>query len=93
MRIKDNSIFSVKTLKVHYTTYDVRRDYDTINPDRRCFVMVHSPETETDPDASPYWYAQVLGIYHTEALCLKNGNIPDEGYEAIEFLWVRWLGS
>jgi len=36
----------------------------------------------------PYWYACVLGIYHTE-VWLNHGGEPVKRY--IEFLWVRWL--
>ena len=48
---------------MNYTTYDVRRDRDTVNPNTHPYVMLQSPEVGTS--AHPYWYAQVLGIFHT----------------------------
>ena len=87
--ISNNQIYSVQTLSVNYTTYDIRRDRDTINPRNHCFVMVRS--SENTPGAHPYWYAQVLGVYHTfvstthPAACNRNT-------QHMEFLWVRWFG-
>ena len=51
--------------------------------------MVLSPEL--GDNAHPYWYAQVLGIYHahvstTHAAASKHSAQP------MQFLWVRWLG-
>lgn len=76
-------------LRVNYTTYDVRRDQDSMNPRTNCNVMVLSRETE--PGAHPYWYAQVLGVFHAQVLhtgrAAKNRSI-----QHMEFLWVRWFG-
>ncbi|KAJ3816221.1 hypothetical protein F5880DRAFT_1619609 [Lentinula raphanica] len=52
IRIKDRKLVELQTLRVNYTTYDVRRDQDTINPRTHADVMVLSPETE--PGAHPY---------------------------------------
>ncbi|KAJ3967322.1 hypothetical protein EV361DRAFT_871713 [Lentinula raphanica] len=50
--IKDRKLVELQTLRVNYTTYNVRRDQDTINPRTHADVMVLSPETE--PGAHPY---------------------------------------
>ncbi|KAK0243191.1 hypothetical protein EDD85DRAFT_919171 [Armillaria nabsnona] len=76
--------------RVNYTTYDVRRDYDTINPSRYAFVMVKSPETGSE--VHPYWYAQVLDIYHADVQRFGAGS-TDIRPRAMHFLWVRWLGD
>jgi len=67
IRIVDNHIYSAKVLRVNYTTYDVRREQDSINPrtDHRD-VMVVLPKD--GPDALPYWYACVLGVFHVHVL-------------------------
>ncbi|KAJ3709518.1 hypothetical protein C8R42DRAFT_561946, partial [Lentinula raphanica] len=58
--IANDKIYAVKTLRINFTTYDVRRDYDIINPrSDLCAVMVQSPEA-SKPEDHPYWYAQVL---------------------------------
>lgn len=61
--IPNNTIYSVQTMQVHYTTYDLRYEYNTINPRTHGGVMVLSGETMP---SHPYWYARVLGIYHME---------------------------
>ncbi|KAJ4467212.1 hypothetical protein C8J55DRAFT_565472 [Lentinula edodes] len=91
IRLKGGSFVSLKTCRVNYTTYDVRRDQDTINPSNHADVMMLSGEDT--PGAHPYWYARVLGIFrttvissHPEASTTKSGPVE------MEFLWVRWLG-
>ncbi|KAF9470281.1 hypothetical protein BDN70DRAFT_771787, partial [Pholiota conissans] len=50
-----------------------------------------SPEIKTDPSAHPFWYAQVLGIFHADVQHTgpKSNNFA---WVPMEFLWVRWLG-
>lgn len=83
--IPNNTIYSVHTMQVYYTTYDLRREYDTINPRTHADVMVLSGELMP---SHPYWYARVLGIYHMETW-LTNGGQPAKQH--LEVLWVRWL--
>src|SRR5271170_6144804 len=64
VRILNNRIYSCQVLRINYTTYDCRRDQDTMNPRTNCDVMVHS--REVGPDAQPFWYARVLGVFFTE---------------------------
>ncbi|KZS91947.1 hypothetical protein SISNIDRAFT_413425, partial [Sistotremastrum niveocremeum HHB9708] len=82
--IKNDRIYSHKTMQINYTTYDVRRDQDIINLKTKSFVMMLAHEDEAN---HPYWYAQVLGIYHAHIF---------QGTErepiARQFLHVRWLG-
>lgn len=47
--------------------------------------MVSSQEKE--PDAHPYWYTRIIGIYHT----LVRHKIPPDPIP-IEFLFVHWYG-
>ncbi|KAF5382541.1 hypothetical protein D9615_002821 [Tricholomella constricta] len=90
IRIIGNSLYSVQLLRVNYTTYDIRRASDTINPRTHKFIMVRSPET--GPNAHPFWYAQVMGIFH--AVVRHTGPRSRSPYKDhhIHFLWVRWLG-
>lgn len=89
IRIINNRLYRTSTARINYTTYDIRRDYDTINPRRQCFVMVKSPETE--PGSHPYWYAKVLGVFHTLVQHVGTHSINPKP-QRMEFLWVRWLG-
>jgi len=87
--IVGNKIFSVQTLRVNYTTYDLRREQDTINPRTHPFIVVKS--TETGENTHPYWYAQVLGIFHASVFD-TNADSTARSPRRMEFLWVRWLG-
>ncbi|KIO27586.1 hypothetical protein M407DRAFT_23129 [Tulasnella calospora MUT 4182] len=84
--IKDNIIHQHAYLRINYTTYDVRRDQDIINPriPSRSFVMV--PAAAGD---HPYWYARVLGIYDLQISPSRKDSAPVKKH----FLWVRWLGE
>lgn len=93
VRILNRKMYAVKTLRVNYTTYDVRRDSDLVNPRTdHCMIMVRSPETS--PGSHPYWYAQVLGIFHAQVLHIdaRPGQQCSSQPQYMEFLWVRWLG-
>ncbi|KAJ4002008.1 hypothetical protein F5050DRAFT_1802587 [Lentinula boryana] len=52
IRLKDSRFYSLQTLRVNYTTYDVRQDQDSINPDGHADVMMLSPASL--PDEHPY---------------------------------------
>ena len=73
---------------MNYTTYNIRRDRNTINPNTHPYVMLRSPEVGTS--AHPYWYAQVLGIFHTN-VSTNHPAAPINSSERMEFLWVWWL--
>ncbi|KZP26571.1 hypothetical protein FIBSPDRAFT_781724, partial [Athelia psychrophila] len=84
-----NRVYSGRTLKVNYTTYDVRRGQDIINPRNNCDVMVASPETSAD--AHRFWYARVLGIFYVY-ICDNSQDSNNRARQRYDFLWVRWFG-
>ncbi|KAJ3832060.1 hypothetical protein F5878DRAFT_654712 [Lentinula raphanica] len=85
------TFFSLKTCCINYTTYDVRRDQDTINPCNHADVMMLSGEDQ--PGTHSYWYARVLGIYCTTVISSHSqANTAESGPQDFEFLWVCWLG-
>ncbi|KAG9090779.1 hypothetical protein FRC06_000886, partial [Ceratobasidium sp. 370] len=80
-------IYAHQTLKLHYTTYDVRRAQDTINPTTsNRFILIPSDRPDSaEVGADRFWYARVLGIYHANVS--HNGSLA----RRMDFLWVRWL--
>lgn len=81
---KRNRIYHHNLVRFNYTTYDVRRAQDVINPRTpHCNIMLlqHGDESNVK-----YRYARVLGIHHINAVC------SDNVYESsrIDFLFVRW---
>ncbi|KAJ7246854.1 hypothetical protein B0H12DRAFT_1203237 [Mycena haematopus] len=80
VRIIGNKIYATRTLRINYTTYDVRRGQDTLNPRTSCFAMVRSAETDADPR---HFHATVCQI-------TPSGDYTEP--EPMEVLWVRWMG-
>ncbi|KAG1857827.1 hypothetical protein F4604DRAFT_1931350 [Suillus subluteus] len=81
---KRGRIYHHSLMQLNYTTYDVRRAQDVINPKMpHCNIMLLQHGHIKDGN---YRYAKVLGIHHVNAVCM--GNV----YEArrMEFLFVRW---
>ncbi|KAJ7711174.1 hypothetical protein B0H16DRAFT_637266 [Mycena metata] len=59
-----------------------------ISKDQRIQFMIRSPETEAG--AHPYWYCQLLGVFHANVFRVtESGATPPT---PMEFLWVRWMG-
>lgn len=85
--IAANKLYRHAYLRVNYTTYDIRRDTDVVNPSvpSRSFIMVNSSAGK-----HPFWYARVLGIYHIQVLSAARGILNPK---RIDFLHVRWLGD
>jgi hypothetical protein len=89
VRIIGDCIYSSKVLRVNYTTYDVCRDQDSMNPRTHCDVMVLSPEAGVN--AHTYWYARILGVFHAKVMHL-GPEARNRSVQHIEFLWVQWFG-
>ena len=91
----NNTIFRHKVLRVNYTTYDLRRAQDSINPriQGHADIMVLSPENEDkNKDPHPYWYARILGIYHANVRYTGSNRSISRDPQRMEFLFVRWFG-
>ena len=46
---------------------------------------------EDDPQAHPYWYARVLGIFHLRVLHL-DPSVMNRSVQHMEVLWIQWFG-
>ena len=83
----------------NYTTYDVRRSQDVINPQtEHCDIMLLSQLSNNQGHSAdsgrmlehPFIYARVLGIYHANVVVKSTGSqiyTPNR----LEFLFVRWF--
>ncbi|KAI0337344.1 hypothetical protein BDW22DRAFT_1468571 [Trametopsis cervina] len=92
VQFRHNRIYFTKTLRVNYTTYDMRRDQDSLNPRNHADVMVLAHEDEDSiGNTHPYWYARIIGVCHAQVRYLGADSRSNE-YERIEFLWIRWFG-
>ena len=90
---KNDRIYHHKLTRFHFTTYDVRRGTDTINPGTsRRNIMLLADDVDSAGSSSKlhrFLYARVLGVYHANVIYTGPGM---HGYEArrLDFLWVRW---
>jgi hypothetical protein len=92
VRFVGQKIYLVQTCRLFYTTYDLQRASDTINPRTHPDIMLRSPEMEEGAKEA-YWYARVIGIYHANVWAERT-DIPNaRGVKRMDFLWVRWFGK
>ncbi|KAH9004426.1 hypothetical protein EDB84DRAFT_1573164 [Lactarius hengduanensis] len=61
VQFRGRKLYQHKVLRINYTTYDLRREQDSINPRTHPNIMVLRPD---GPDPHPYWYARIIGIFH-----------------------------
>lgn len=94
---KNDRLYKHRILRINYTSYDVQRAQDVINPNtsHKDILVIRDdsedPEGEADPESSfRYLYARVLGIYHVNAVYTGPGSW-DHQPRRLEFLWVRWF--
>lgn len=85
--IVDDRLYKHKTIRINYTTYDLRREQDSINPSTSADVMVLA--NEYGDDAHPYWYARVICIFH--AIVHLSGASGRSNHRQVDLLYVRWF--
>lgn len=83
-----NKIFRHRLLRINYTTYDLQREFDAVNPgtDKRDIMMLSGQ----DCNHHPFCYARVLGVFHANVIYVGPGS-KNFRSQRIEFLWVRWF--
>ena len=94
--ILSDRIYKHHLLRINYTTYDVRRSQDIINPGtshRDIMSLASNPDDDSDTEGSspehPFIYARVLGIYHVNVAYAGMG-MHDYVTRRLDFVWVRW---
>lgn len=88
----NNMLYRHKVLRINYTTYDLRRQQDSVNPRTHPdIILLSHEEPSNEVDAHPYWYARVIGIFHVDIVHSgAKSTSPDK--RRIDFLWIRWFG-
>jgi hypothetical protein len=85
--LKKDRIYHHKVCRFHFTTYDVRRGMDVINPGTsRCNIMLLAEDGSLDHH---FLYARVLAAYHANVIYMGPG-MRDYEARRMDFLWVRW---
>jgi hypothetical protein len=79
-------MYSHKTIHINFTSYDVLRQQEVLNPNTpRRFIMLPTEITQDSHSDHPFLYAKILGIYHAKVV--YRGSSP----RRMEFIHVRWL--
>jgi hypothetical protein len=86
---KHDRIYRHNIMRINYTTYDVLRKQDTINPStpHRDIMILSNRESPSD---HPFLYARVIGIFHVNVIYTGSQTV-DYHPRRIEFLWVQWF--
>ncbi len=79
--IQGDRLYVHKTLRINFTTYDVRAGQDTMNPRTRPDVMTLKRRTT---DKHPYSYARIIGIFHVK---VQYKEVTHD----MDVLLVRWF--
>lgn len=78
-------------MRIRYTTYDVRRKEDIINPrtSHRDILVLANNEDASD---HPFLYARVIGIFHANVIYTGSvDGVINYRQNKLHFLWVRWF--
>lgn len=90
--LHNNRFFPHQILRINYTTYDLRRDQDIINPRLKADIMFPAPDIDIDTGLSatghPFAYAHVLGLFHADVYYTVPGVRPKQ--HTMDFVWVRY---
>jgi hypothetical protein len=80
-------MYNHRLFRINYTTYDIRREQDVVNPGTsHCNIMLLAEQAS---GVHPFLYARVLGIYHANVIYVGPGMV-DYNPMRFEFLWIRW---
>ncbi|RPD52312.1 hypothetical protein L227DRAFT_589710 [Lentinus tigrinus ALCF2SS1-6] len=89
LSILDDNLFEHRIIRCNYTTYDMRRDQDSINARTHPDVMLRA---SSDDDSHPFVYARVLKILHADVCYTGPGaTSTTRRWRPMEVLWVRWF--
>ncbi|KAJ7211477.1 hypothetical protein B0H12DRAFT_1079580 [Mycena haematopus] len=92
VNIVGERLYTHKVLHVNYTTYDLHRDQDTLNPSTHPDFMALAHEEEGEATAHPYWYGRIISIFHADVRHVGSRSQNRSKIHRMEFVWVRWLG-
>jgi len=90
--VKNDRMYNHRMIRFNYTTYDVRRSQDVINPGtlHRDIMLLADPSGMDAQSCHRFLYARVLGIYHVNVVYTGKGML-DYSSRRLDFLWVWWF--
>lgn len=90
VRIAADKLYVHKTMRINYTTYDMRRGQDSVNPRTHADVMMYASDTSSPHQ---YLYTRIIGIFHVNVYRTGADICGADDTEPIKLsvLWVRWF--
>ncbi|KAF7293110.1 hypothetical protein MKEN_01468100 [Mycena kentingensis (nom. inval.)] len=82
--IVNNRLYRHKVLRINYTSYDIRREQDSMDS-RHADVMMLAPEDSDDEH--PFSYARIIGIFHCDVQHRVHGYLSAAA--PVTLLWIR----
>jgi hypothetical protein len=89
VHFKGERMYRHNIMRINYTTYDVRRAQDCINPRTNLRDIMLLSHSDDDSARHEFEYARVIGIYHVNVVYTGPGML-DYRARRVTFLWVRW---
>ncbi|KAI0629503.1 hypothetical protein C8Q77DRAFT_1065419 [Trametes polyzona] len=85
--IENDRLYTHQVIEFDYTTYDMRRVHDSVNPRTHPDIVLLSQDPQDD---YPYWHARVIAIYHARVRHTAPGSVNND-WRRVDLLWVRWF--
>ncbi|KAL5531049.1 hypothetical protein ACEPAG_3925 [Sanghuangporus baumii] len=85
--IRHDKVYWHKVLHVNYTTYDMRRQQDSCNPNSHADVMLLSADTN---GSHPYMYARIVRLFHLQ-VAYNGPRQTHQSFRRMDIAWVRWF--
>ncbi|KAI0069483.1 hypothetical protein K474DRAFT_1752796, partial [Panus rudis PR-1116 ss-1] len=91
--ISNHRLYNPKTCRINYTTYDMRRSQDVLNPRVHADILtlaadINIQNGRSESGGHPFRYARILGIYHADLIYEAKGKQPIHCNKQV--LFVRW---
>lgn len=90
IHFQNDRMYRHHLVRFNYTTYDVRRAQDVINPNTSHRDVMLLANTTDMGSEHPFLYARVLGVYHVNTI-YAGEDMLDYRARRVDFLWVRWF--
>lgn len=95
LTIRARRLYWHKTVRINYTTDNLRRAQDSINIRSGNVMVCASEEAEKASNGHPYSYGRVIGIFHVDVSYTGKdaptmGPFSKKAFGRVDVLWVRW---
>ncbi|KAK7465385.1 hypothetical protein VKT23_005363 [Stygiomarasmius scandens] len=87
LSFENNRLYRHKVVRINHTTYDLRRDQDSINPRTHADIIALAPQG----NHHPFIYGRVVGVFHANVRVQKTNKFREIKHQRVEFLYICWF--